>query len=280
MEQKHHFTGLTDAEVLESRKKHGANILTPPEKDPLWKQFLEKFGDPLIIILMIAGVLSIGISFYEYFGLGEGGEVFFEPAGIFVAILLATGLAFYFELQADKEFTILNQVNDDEPVEVIRNGNATQIPRKDVVVGDIVILNTGEEVAADGELIEAVQLHLDESTLTGEPVCGKSINEEEFDKNATYPTNHVMKGTKVMEGHGIFRVLAVGDATEQGKVFEAAQIDDSVKTPLNEQLDGLSAWITKLSYGFAALIIIGRIAGYLISNGTDCLAQWNKLLLL
>lgn len=277
MEQKHHFTGLTDAEVLESRKKHGANILTPPEKDPLWKQFLEKFGDPLIIILMIAGVLSIGISFYEYFGLGEGGEVFFEPAGIFVAILLATGLAFYFELQADKEFTILNQVNDDEPVEVIRNGNATQIPRKDVVVGDIVILNTGEEVAADGELIEAVQLHLDESTLTGEPVCGKSINEEEFDKNATYPTNHVMKGTKVMEGHGIFRVLAVGDATEQGKVFEAAQIDDSVKTPLYEQLDGLSAWITKLSYGFAALIIIGRIAGYLISNGTDCFGSMEQI---
>lgn len=277
MEQKHHFTGLTDAEVLESRKKHGANILTPPEKDPLWKQFLEKFGAPLIIILMIAGVLSIGISFYEYFGLGEGGEVFFEPAGIFVAILLATGLAFYFELQADKEFTILNQVNDDEPVEVIRNGNATQIPRKDVVVGDIVILNTGEEVAADGELIEAVQLHLDESTLTGEPVCGKSINEEEFDKNATYPTNHVMKGTKVMEGHGIFRVLAVGDATEQGKVFEAAQIDDSVKTPLNEQLDGLSAWITKLSYGFAALIIIGRIAGYLISNGTDCFGSMEQI---
>ena len=277
MEQKHHFTGLTDAEVLESRKKHGANILTPPEKDPLWKQFLEKFGDPLIIILMIAGVLSIGISFYEYFGLGEGGEVFFEPAGIFVAILVATGLAFYFELQADKEFTILNQVNDDEPVEVIRNGNATQIPRKDVVVGDIVILNTGEEVAADGELIEAVQLHLDESTLTGEPVCGKSINEEEFDKNATYPTNHVMKGTKVMEGHGIFRVLAVGDATEQGKVFEAAQIDDSVKTPLNEQLDGLSAWITKLSYGFAALIIIGRIAGYLISNGTDCFGSMEQI---
>ena len=221
--------------------------------------------------------MSIGISFYEYFGLGEGGEVFFEPAGIFVAILLATGLAFYFELQADKEFTILNQVNDDEPVEVIRNGNVKQIPRKDVVVGDIVILNTGEEVAADGELIEAVQLHLDESTLTGEPVCGKSINKEEFDKNATYPTNHVMKGTKVMEGHGIFRVLAVGDTTEQGKVFEAAQIDDSVKTPLNEQLDGLSDWITKVSYGFAALIIIGRIAVYLISNGTDCFGSMEQI---
>lgn len=277
MEKKVHYEGLTDAEVLESRKKYGANVLTPPEKDPLWKQFLEKFEDPLIIILMIAGVLSIGISFYEYFGLGEGGEVFFEPAGIFVAILLATGLAFYFELQADKEFTILNQVNDDEPVEVIRNGNVKQIPRKDVVVGDIVILNTGEEVAADGELIEAVQLHLDESTLTGEPVCGKSINKEEFDKNATYPTNHVMKGTKVMEGHGIFRVLAVGDTTEQGKVFGAAQIDDSVKTPLNEQLDGLSDWITKVSYGFAALIIIGRIAVYLISNGTDCFGSMEQI---
>lgn len=277
MEKKVHYEGLTDAEVLESRKKYGANVLTPPEKDPLWKQFLEKFEDPLIIILMIAGVLSIGISFYEYFGLGEGGEVFFEPAGIFVAILLATGLAFYFELQADKEFTILNQVNDDEPVEVIRNGNVKQIPRKDVVVGDIVILNTGEELAADGELIEAVQLHLDESTLTGEPVCGKSINKEEFDKNATYPTNHVMKGTKVMEGHGIFRVLAVGDTTEQGKVFEAAQIDDSVKTPLNEQLDGLSDWITKVSYGFAALIIIGRIAVYLISNGTDCFGSMEQI---
>ncbi len=189
----------------------------------------------------------------------------------------STGLAFYFELQADKEFTILNHVNDDEPVEVIRNGNVKQIPRKDVVVGDIVILNTGEEVAADGELIEAVQLHLDESTLTGEPVCGKSINKEEFDKNATYPTNHVMKGTKVMEGHGIFRVLAVGDTTEQGKVFEAAQIDDSVKTPLNEQLDGLSDWITKVSYGFAALIIIGRIAVYLISNGTDCFGSMEQI---
>lgn len=270
MEKNNYLTGLTKEQVEESLKKYGKNILTPPEKDPLWKQFLEKFGDPLIIILLIAGVLSVGISCYEYFGLHQGGEVFFEPAGIFVAILLATGLAFYFELQADKEFTILNQVNDDESVEVIRNGNVTQIPRQDIVVGDVVILNTGEEVAADGELLEAVQLSVDESTLTGEPVCGKSINEEDFDKNATYPTNHVMKGTKVMEGHGIFRVLSIGDKTEQGKVFEAAQIDDSVKTPLNEQLDGLSDWITKVSYGFAALIIIGRIAVYLIANGTDC----------
>lgn len=276
MDKNKKLTGLTDAQVLESRKKHGVNILTPPEKDPLWKQFLEKFGDPLIIILMIAGALSIGISFYEYFALGNSAQVFFEPAGIFVAILLATGLAFYFELQADKEFTVLNQANDDEPVEVIRNGNVTQIPRKDVVVGDVIILNTGEEVAADGELVEAVQLHVDESTLTGEPVCVKSTDEADFDKNATYPTDHVMKGTKVMEGHGMFRVLAVGDKTEQGKVFEAAQIDDSVKTPLNEQLDGLSEWITKVSYGFAALIVIGRIIMYFITNGTDCFGSMEQ----
>ena len=277
MEQKRHYTGLTDAQVLESRRKNGANVLTPPEKEPLWKQFLEKFGDPLIIILMIAGALSIGISCYEFFGLGQGAAVFFEPVGIFVAILLATGLAFYFELQADKEFTILNQVNDDEPVEVIRNGNTTQIPRKDIVVGDIVILNTGEEVPADSELLEATSLHMDESTLTGEPMCGKSVDEKDFDKAATYPTNHVMKGTKVMEGHGICRVLAVGDKTEQGKVFEAVQIDDSVKTPLNEQLDGLSDWITKVSYGFAALIVIGRIIMYFVTNGTDCFGSMEQV---
>lgn len=268
MRQKKHYIGLTDAEVLESRKKYGVNILTPPKKEPLWKQFLGKFTDPLIIILMIAGVLSIGISFYEYFGLNEGFTVFFEPIGIFVAILLATGLAFYFELKADKEFAILNQVNDDELVEVIRNGNASQISKKDVVVGDIVIINTGAEVPADGELLECVSLNVDESTLTGEPMCHKSVDEKDFDPEATYPTNHVLKGTKVMEGHGIFCVTAVGDKTENGKVFVAAQIDDSVKTPLNEQLDGLSDLITKLSYGFAALVVIGRLLIYFLGDNS------------
>lgn len=265
MSQKNHYTGLTDAEVLKSREVNGVNILTPPDKEPLWKRFLEKFGDPLIIILMIAGVLSIGISCYEYWGLNEGASVFFEPVGIFIAILLATGLAFIFELKADKEFALLNQVNDDEPVQVIRNGNAMQIPKKDVVVGDIVILNTGEEVPADGELLEAVSLNIDESTLTGEPMCHKSTDEAEFDSDATFPTNHAMRGTKVMEGHGIMRVTAVGDKTENGKVFVAAQIDDSVKTPLNEQLDGLGKLISKISYGFAAAIIIGRIVMYFIN---------------
>ena len=253
------FKGLTEAEVLKSREQYGVNILTPPEKESLWSKFLEKFEDPLIRILLVAGILSIGIACYEYFGLGHGWTVFFEPIGIFVAVLLATGLSFYFELIADKEFSILNQVNDDEPVKVIRNGNAIEIPKKDVVVGDIVILSTGDEVPADAELLEAVTLHVDESTLTGEPVCGKTIVEAEFDNEATFPSNHVMRGTKVMEGHGVCRVFAVGDKTENGKVFEAAQIDDSVKTPLNEQLDGLSDLITNLSYLFAGLVIVGRL---------------------
>lgn len=265
MESKHHYTGLTAREVAQSRSKYGENVLTPPAKAPLWLQFLDKFRDPLIIILLIAGALSILISCYEYFGLGDGPTVFFEPVGIFVAIMLATGLSFYFEYQADKEFAILNKVNDDEPVEVIRDSNTTLIPRREVVVGDIVVINTGEEIPADGELIEATLLNVDESTLTGEPMCAKTTVASEFDSQATFPSNHVMKGTKVMEGHGIMRVLAIGDHTEQGKVFEAVQIDNSVKTPLDEQLDGLGRLVAKLSYCVGAGIIIGRILMYFLS---------------
>lgn len=276
MSQNHQLKGLTDEQVLESRRLNGTNILTPPEKESLWSRFLEKFSDPLIIILLIAGVLSIGISFYEYYGLDEGFGVFFEPIGIFIAILLATGLAFIFELKADKEFALLNQVNDDEPVQVIRNGNTIEIPRKDVVVGDIVILNTGQEVPADGELLEAVALNIDESTLTGEPICHKTTDPKEFDKDATFPSNHAMRGTKVMEGHGIMEVIAVGDKTENGKVFEAAQIDDSVKTPLNEQLDGLGNLITKISYAVAALIVVGRVIMYFTTPGLDF--EWVRFL--
>ncbi len=257
-----HYSGLNARQVEESRREHGVNILTPPESEPLWKRFLEKFSDPLIIILLIAGALSIGISCYEFFGLGQGPAVFFEPVGIFIAILLATGLAFYFELKADKEFALLNQVNDDEPVQVIRDGNAIHVPRKDVVVGDIVVLTTGEEIPADGKLLEAVSLNVDESTLTGEPMCHKTTDPEQFNPEDTYPSDHVLRGTKIMEGHGVMEVTEVGDRTENGKVFQAAQIDDSVKTPLNEQLDGLGDLITKVSYGFAALIVIGRIIMY------------------
>ena len=152
MTKHQHFTGLTDAEVLQSREAHGVNVLTPPERESLWSKFMEKFQDPLIRILLVAGVLSIGIACYEYWGLhsAHGAAVFFEPIGIFIAILLATGLAFYFEMMADREFAILNQVNDDEPVKVIRGGNTIEIPKRDVVVGDLVILSTGDEVPADG----------------------------------------------------------------------------------------------------------------------------------
>lgn len=266
MSQSRHYDGLTDAQVLESRREHGVNVLTPPKKRSMFMRFLEKFKDPLIIILLVAGALSIGIACYEYYALPDtGATVFFEPLGIFIAIFLATGLAFYFEARADKEFAILNQVNDDEPVQVIHNGNTTQVPKKDIVVGDIVIITTGEEIPADGELIEAVSLQVDESSLTGEPVCSKSTDPALFDKDATFPTDWVMRGTKVMEGHGMYEVKAVGDHTENGKVFEAAQIDDSVKTPLNEQLDKLGTLITRVSLGIAALIIIGRLSLFFIN---------------
>lgn len=265
MSQTNRYSGLTSAQVEESRRLNGVNILTPPAKEPLWKQFLAKFRDPLIIILLVAGALSIGISCYEFWGLHQAADVFFEPAGIFIAILLATGMAFYFERKADKEFALLNQVNDEEPVQVIRDGHATTVPRKDVVVGDIVVLNTGEEIPADGELLEAVSLNIDESTLTGEPICHKTTDPEQFDPEATFPSDHVMRGTKVMEGHGVMRVLKVGDATENGKVFEAAQIDDGLKTPLDQQLERLGALISKFSYVIGILIIAGRIALYFIN---------------
>ena len=265
MSQTNRYSGLTSAQVEESRRLNGVNILTPPAKEPLWKQFLAKFRDPLIIILLVAGALSIGISCYEFWGLHQAADVFFEPAGIFIAILLATGMAFYFERKADKEFALLNQVNDEEPVQVIRDGHATTVPRKDVVVGDIVVLNTGEEIPADGELLEAVSLNIDESTLTGEPICHKTTDPEQFDPEATFPSDQVMRGTKVMEGHGVMRVLKVGDATENGKVFEAAQIDDGLKTPLDQQLERLGALISKFSYVIGILIIVGRIALYFIN---------------
>ena len=273
------YTGLTNEEVIISRNEHGVNILTPPEKDSLWKQYIEKFEDPLIIILLIAGAFSICISFYEYFWMHKTFSVFFEPVGIFIAILLATGLGFIFELKANKEFSILNQVNDDEKVYVIRNGSTCSIPKKDVVVGDILLISTGEEIPADAELLDAVSLSIDESSLTGEPVCEKTTDPSQFDSEATFPSNYVMRGTKVMEGHGIARVFAVSDKTENGKVFEAAQIDNSVKTPLNEQLDGLGDLITKASYGFAALIIIGRLIMYFLAGNEFMLVDFIAYLL-
>ena len=279
MERNNHYTGLTEAQVAESRRKHGANVLTPPEKESIWSQFFEKFTDPIIIILLIALVLSIGVSCYRHFGAGESTSVFFEPAGILVAVLLATVVGFLFELSANRKFEVLNKVNDDTPVKVIRGGNIRQIPKKEIVVGDVIILGTGEEVPADGDLLEAVSLQINESTLTGEPVIKKTVNPEFFDKDATYPSNHALKGTTVVDGHGIMRALKVGDTTEYGKVYEGSQIDNSIETPLNQQLDKLADLITKASYAIAALIIIGRLivwGGW--SVGFDWLAFGGYLL--
>ena len=266
MEQKKHL-GLTAQQVEESRAKHGANVLTPPAKTPLWKEFLEKFNDPIIRILLLALLASVGISLFEFFSDGAhhgDPSVFFEPIGIFVAVILATGIGFWFEVKANRAFDLLNTVSDEDPAQVVRDGVATEVPKSDIVVGDIVILGTGTEVPADGTLVEAVSLQINESTLTGEPMVRKSTNPEEFDEEATYPTNQALRGTTVTDGHGVMQVTHVGDATENGKVFTAAQIDNSIKTPLNHQLDGLGAVISKISYVLAALILVGRLSFYFI----------------
>lgn len=270
-----HWEGLSDSEVAESRAKHGANLLTPVARVSVWRKFLEKFQDPTIIILLVAALLSIGVSVYEVYYHGRGSEAFLEPVGILFAVLLATGLAFYFEQKADKEFTILNRVNDDEPVRVIRNGHTMEVPKQSVVVGDIVVVESGDEVPADGELLESVSLSVDESMLTGEPIASKSADPTASDSEATFPTNHLLRGTRVVDGHGVCRVFAVGDATENGKVFHAAQIDDSVRTPLNEQLDRLGSMISKLGYGIALLVLVGRMSVYLWGSGMEPF-EWSE----
>lgn len=274
MSQNYHYKGLTDTQVLENRQKYGTNTLTAVEGEPLWKQFLEKFSDPIIAILLVALVFSFGISCYEYFvHTDKGFSVFLEPIGILFAILLATGVAFYFEMRANKQFEILNQVNDDIYYKVIRNEKITQILKKEIVVDDVIILETGEEVPADGELLEAISLQINESSLTGEPLVSKTTNPQEFEYEATYPSNYICRGTSVVDGHCIFQVKKVGDNTEYGKVFEGVQIDDSVKTPLNEQLDHLAGMITKISYAIATLVIIGRLLVY-FSNPVHTPIDW------
>lgn len=254
--------GLSDGEVATSRREHGANVLMPVRGESLLVKFLAKFGDPLILILLAAGGLSVGIATYEFFALGESAAAFFEPAGIFAAVILATGLSFLFETKAKKAFDLLNQVNDDEPVKAVRSGTTRQIPKREVVVGDILLLSTGDEIPADGDLLEAASLEVDESSLTGEPTCSKTTDVRQFDPNATFPSNRVLRGTKVLEGHGVMRVSAVGDRTENGKVFVAAQIDSTVKTPLDEQLARLARVISRVSYALAGLVIAGRLVSF------------------
>jgi len=261
------YKGLTPEEVEASRAEHGSNILTPPKRRPVWLQFLDKFKDPIIRILLIALLFSFGVSAYHYFVEGEGASVFFEPSGILLAILLATLVGFILELRANKAFDVLNKVNDDTPVKVYRDGELVEVPKKDVVVGDIVLLETGEEVPADGELLEAVSLSVNESTLTGEPLARKGLEADTpAGAEMTYPYHHVMKGTTVSEGRGVMKVFAVGDATEYGKVYVASQIDSSTRTPLNQQLDKLSKVISVASYIIAGLIVVGRLAVYFLDG--------------
>lgn len=269
MEKKHQYQGLTKQEVEESRRLHGENILTPPEKASLWSQFLEKFNDPIIKILLVAWLLSMIIAGVHCWGPeAKGFTAFLEPIGIFFAIMLASCVGFFFELKANKAFDILNTVNDDTFVKVIREGNICQITKKEVVVGDIVVLETGEEIPADGRLLEAISLQVNESTLTGEPIINKTTNEAEFDNEATYPSNAVMRGTTVVDGHGMMEVELVGDATGYGKVYEGSQIESDVETPLQMQLKGLAAVISKGGYTVAGLTFIALLVKlFLTSSG-------------
>lgn len=241
----YYHIGLTDEEVLKSRLEHGVNLLTPPKRPSLWKLYLEKFEDPVVRVLLVAAFFSLVISIVE--------NEYAETIGIIAAILLATGIGFYFEYDANKKFDLLNAVNEETLVKVIRNGHVQEIPRKDIVVGDIVVLETGEEVPADGELLEAISLQVNESNLTGEPVVTKTIIEADFDEEATYASNLILRGTTVVDGHGSMRVDAVGDATEIGKVARQSTEQNTEPTPLNIQLTKLANLIGKIGFSVAGL---------------------------
>ncbi len=240
--------GLSDIEVQHSREVHGKNVLTPPKRKPMWRLYLEKFEDPVIRILLVAACLSLGISIFE--------NEYAETIGIIAAILLATGVGFLFEYDANRKFDLLNTVNDENAVRVIRNGHVCEVPRKDVVVGDVVLLETGEEVPADGKLLEATSLLVNESSLTGEPSASKTTDEAHFHKDATYADNMVMRGTTVLDGHGMMEVLCVGDATEIGKVARQSTEETHEETPLNQQLEKLAKLIGNIGFTVAGLAFL------------------------
>ena len=260
MEHRKQQNGLTDSEVAGSRKLHGSNLLTPPQRASVWSLFLEKFEDPIIRILLIAAFLSLGISFLH--------KEFAETIGIFFAIFLATGIAFWFELDANRKFDLLNKINDETLVKVIRNGNICEVPKAAIVVGDLVLLSTGDEVPADGQLIEAVSLQINESSLTGEPVINKTIREADFDGEATYPSNWVYRGTTVVDGHCTVEINLVGDNTEFGRVAHESTTMTGEQTPLNKQLDGLARLIGVVGFLLAALTFIALFFKDLHSGAT------------
>ncbi len=227
--------GLTDEQVKQSREQHGKNVLTPPQRTSLWKLYLDKYRDPIIQILLVAAFVSLILAFIE--------KNFMETIGIFVAVLLATTVGFYFERDAAKKFNLLTALSEEQPVKVRRNGKVMEIPRHDVVVGDVVLVEVGDEVPADGELIVCNDLQINESALTGEPVAEKSL---EGGGDGAYPRNVILRSTMVMNGRGEFVVTAVGDATEIGKVAKKSTEQTSVETPLHMQLDKLAKMISKV----------------------------------
>ena len=241
-------TGLSSQEVECSRAEHGENLLTPPPRPSLWRLYLEKLEDPVVKVLLVAALCSLGIAVVE--------NDYVETIGIVAAILLATGIGFYFEYDAGKKFDLLNAVSEESPVKVLRNGEVSEIPRREVVVGDVVLLETGDEVPADGLLTESLAMQLNESSLTGEPVVSKTIHPEHFDQNATYPSNRVLRGTTVVNGHGRMCVELVGDATEIGKVARQSMERNEESTPLNRQLTRLANLIGKVGFTVAALAFL------------------------
>ena len=230
-----------DSDIV--RNGVGKNRIPPPEKEPLWKLYIEKFKDPIIIVLLIVFGLSICISAYELIVMDKGWSIFIEPSGVLVALLLATGVGFIFELKADREFDILNKVKDSRPVKVFRkktshsHARLISIKKHDVVEGDIIKLESGDEVPADGELIEATSLKIDESNFTGELYANKTTVETEFDPDATYPSNFLLRGSTVIEGNAIYKVTSIGENTEEGKGVAITREGSSEETPLNKQLE-------------------------------------------
>jgi len=273
VKRKHHNTGLTGEQVIASRQQHGDNVITPPKREPLWKQFLAKFDDPLIKILLVALVLSVGLSIYEYCWLGMGASILFEPMGIFIAIVLATLVGFLVEVNANKKFRLLNQSDDHVMVKVMRDGHMTQVPRCDIVVGDIVVLETGEKVPADGLVVDSFNLTVDESSFTGEPSAWKTHDPVQGDHETTYPVNKLLRGSTVIEGGATMCVERVGDETEFGKVYRDAQIDNNIKTPLTKQLDRLGRTIAHGSYVMAGLLVLGRIVAFFVSGSEGLVAD-------
>ena len=254
------------------------NIIPPPEKEPLWKGFLEKFKDPLIIVLLVVFFFSIVVSTYEVFYQGAAFSSYIEPCGVLVALLLATSVGFWFEVKAAKEFDVLNQVKNKRKVKVIRRiagkVQTIYIPKHDVVVGDIVKLESGDEIPADGILLMANNLRVDESNFTGELYASKNVEGETGDKEVAYPANMLLRSSTVIEGEAVMQVQKIGLETEEGKGVLQANEDNDIKTPLNKQLDELGKFISYASFVIAGLIVTGRLAYYYFTVGSVGGFEW------